>query len=434
MTLAKIEELSRESRANLYEKIASAPRASLLTALIGKPVGRGAIKLLAKSDALEFEADDWRALLNAAEDPSTRRALGHLDRVSAILARRIASLPGGLRLPAILKILNRIDVPPSRWERISAALARAPRDVHLALLAKARRVRSPGEFWDFCFACTDEMWRPFQLPTAFFGEPLFKPLITPGEMEEEGLRMRNCIAQRVVRVSGGHEAYFRRSRTPLATVQLIRSGGAWRLGQVLGWANSPIDPASLAEIARCAGEIIARVAETAGAAVNDATEEVVDHICARGQMPGFATELQRVQEALRDIRGRTSEPAADGSAYAIFETDRGYVQFMSNADGTEFLSEILSHKYDTATEVLLTGEVVDLITGSGFQWPRARQNFVRWFVVNGNSDMTRLAQFALGILHAVFGFYPGELLTVQTHIPTSSALDESATDLRPITS
>ena len=434
LTLAKVAELSPELRASLYEKIATVPRAALLTSLIGSPVGQSALKLLAKSNGLEFEGNDWRALLRAAEDPSTRRALGHLDRVSAILARQIQSMPGALKLPAILKILNLIDVPPSRWERIGVALARAPRNVHAALLAKASRVRSVGMFWDFCFDCTDEMWRPFQLPDGFFGSTLLKPLNTPREMEEEGRKMRNCLAQRVRRVIDGREVYFRWSRSPSANVQMISSEGAWRLGRVLGRANSPMDPGSLAEISGCAAEIIARVPQIAGAAVNDATEEVVDHICARGRMPDFAIELQRVEQALRDIRGRTLEPAADCPAYAIFETDHGYVQFMSNVEGTEFLSEILSHKYEPAMEERLTGEVVDLIAGSGFQWPRGRRNFVRWFVLKEDSDMTTLAQFALGILHAVSGFRPGELLTVQTHIPTSSALDESATGLRPIAS
>lgn len=127
-------------------------------------------------------------------------------------------------------------------------------------------------------------------------------------------------------------------------------------------------------------------------------------------------DIDRLADALLTIRGRT-QAWTDG-AYTIFSIKTGgFVQFMSSADGTEYLCEIASHKYGQEPEKYLTSAAVDVLEGSGFLWPTDEQNFIRWFPIAGPDDCRALAELSLGLLAKVFGYNGEQQLKVKTVLP-----------------
>jgi len=65
----------------------------------------------------------------------------------------------------------------------------------------------------------------------------------------------------------------------------------------------------------------------------------------------------------------------------------------------------------------LTEKCVDILQGAGFDWPRGKGNFLRWFSVSSEAQLQALAEVALALLAGVFGYRPGESLECLEHIP-----------------
>jgi hypothetical protein len=244
---------------------------------------------------------------------------------------------------------------------------------------------------------------------------MLTPLRTTKELEREGLRMKNCLADQAVNVRAGRKAYFRWQGAQPATVQFIRTS-RWRLGQILGPQNKSLPFVEVEPIRRFAEALLAGE-HTHGEASNDEANATIRALCSRARRAFTVEERDRVAAALRDIRGKTQRLGSDTSAYCIFGADQGFVQFMADVDCHEYLCEIQSHHYSASVGRKLTDEIVNLIAGSGFHWPCRRQNFSRWFRVRTDADIDTLTEFSLGILNEVFGHESGGALALTVHLP-----------------
>jgi hypothetical protein len=370
---AGVVDLSPNGRAALYSEVATAKRAELLDRLSGLNGWKSRIRLLPKTTYRSLDEMDWRALFLASEDMATRRALGHMHEISPLLVHQLPLVPEPIRLPNLLAVLNGLRVSLAHWGQLSDALAETPPQLLPSLVAKASGVNSRGSFWDCFFECTSRPWQPFDLSERFLYSPMLKALTTTKELEREGLRMNNCLANEAGNVLAGRKAYFRWQGNHRATVQFTHTSN-WRLGRILGPQNQPL-PLTEIEAIRWWAEILLAGERKDGRVNNDEADVVIRSLCSQARDNFTIEERASLAAALRDIRGKTHGLGPDTSAYCIFETDNGHIQFMADVDSREYLCEIQSHPYCAAVEPKLTDDVVTLITGSGFRWPRGRQNF-----------------------------------------------------------
>jgi hypothetical protein len=403
---------SAVERAVFYRQIAIRSRAKVLTHLSGIEVQPGTLRLLAKTDHQNFGERDWRALLSACTDPIRRRELHGLDRISPILVHQIGQVPGPIICRAILDVLNALEVSSEHWAQLSRSLEDAPAGDRESLIRRARRVRSIGSFWDYFFECTESSRTPFVFPESFFASPHLKLLETPEHMRSEGSRMGNCVGQRVPRVLAGWDAYFHWDGAQPATVQLVRGENGWGLGQIRAPGNLLVKSAAAAEIVRAAQHIIDCTVDDRPI-VREPFQPLVESMRIHGMELFSSAAIEGIAGELRYIRG-TSLGLNRGS-FSIVEGTHGFVQFMADSEGNEFLCEIQSHQFVPEIEGRLTDSAVSLITGCGFQWPNGKHNFLRWFSVLTDDELCGLAAFTLGILHRVFEQEPGVGLRINTH-------------------
>ncbi len=415
MSIGNLKQRLPEERATLYERLATGKRKDMLTELSGRTVSAGFARLLGKTEWCRFTKTDWPRLIDAAADPTIRKALGHLPRISTTLVRQLDAIPATLLLPRVLGILNTVAVSPAQWRRLHDFLGRAEGDGWTKLTAAAHRIDSIGAFWDFFHECVEERWRPWRIPAAAFESHLLEPITGPDAMAAEGLVMRNCLGRLVIAAAKRRNIYFRhRGGTPV-TSELVRKPTGWTPGRILGPENAPVDEPLADNILRELGRIAASIPND-GDDMSEAEDRFITELAAFGREKFSSDEIADLADHLRDIRGRTLDDT--NGAYAIFAApSQGYVQFMSNPDGTEYLCEVASHKYWQRGEHFQTAQAVDLIDKAGFLWPYGKANFRRWFPVESRADCDGLAAMALAILYVMFRLRPGQGLDVDVNLP-----------------
>ena len=409
--------LPQGSRAALFRELCVRQRGELLSELLGKPIAPMVIKALSRSQWQDFARDDWEFFFSMIPGQGDTSALGHVRRITPILVRQFAWVPNELRVAAVLNVISALEVPAARWKQLGHFLEQADAGRRAEFLRTAGSVASNGDFWDFYFRCEGKYWRPFDLPQSANTSELLEPLASPLDMQAEGLRMRNCLASRVSRVLDGSRIYFRLRGDPPVDAELVRQGDRMIPGAVLGFENAPV-PLALVESIRTELQRLAEWISTTGESVSTKAQGAyVEALRARARESFGAGDIAELIGSLQSSVGK-SRSWTDG-AFAIFELERGgFVQFMSSPDGTEYLCEISSHKYNDAVDRTLTAEVVDLIEKAGFVWPNGTNNFLRWFNVSSEEDIRALAELALAVLSSIFGHRQGQNLTVKTHVPT----------------
>jgi hypothetical protein len=403
------------ARAALIHDIATRRRAELLAELLGRPVTVRAIRWLGRVDWQEMERGDWETLFGIAAAAPPAAALGHVRRITPLLLRQYEWIPEAVRAVGLLDVASALAVPHARWQRIRDALEAADAGFRADLVRSAGSVASNGAFWDFYYRCDGRYSRPFDLPLAFTASALLEPIATPAALDAEATRMQNCLATRASRVHSGNRVYFR-LREGGVDAELVRQGGRWVPGDILGFGNAAVS-------AKAAGRVRAelqRLAELAGpeagVGAGVAEDAFVEMLGERVRRDAAEPEIAGLRAALQRIRGR-SRSWTDG-AYAIFQVAGGpYVQFMSSPDGTEYLIELASHRYLEAVHPFLTAEAVDLIERAGFVWPTAKANFIRWATVASDADVGKLADFALALLVRVFRHRTRDYVDIRTHVP-----------------
>jgi hypothetical protein len=415
LAFGHVADRSRGARIALYRDIATSSRSGLLDRLSGLQGWKGRLSLLPRTDYAQFSEADWRALFAVTDNAVTRRTLGHLKSISPMLVRQIALVPEQIRIPAIVAVLNSLEVSPAHWLKLAAALGDTPPRLLPSLLGKARRVNSIGSFWDYFFECVDRLWKPFVLPDQFLRSPMLKPLRTLKELGREGRRMQNCLASKACRVRAGRRAYFRWQGGECATVELVYSGG-WRVGSILGSRNTRLAFDVHERIRWWANLLVAGLHEES-APPADSTVPAVRALCDRARAKFGIEACESLAAALREIRGKTKAFGWGMSAYCVFSGEEGYVQLMADTRGAEFLCEIQSHHFHAPVERRLTNAAVTLISECGFAWPVGEQNFSRWFSVDTEADVDSLAQFCLGVLGEVFGHPADRGVSVTVEVP-----------------
>jgi hypothetical protein len=416
--LAGLSELTDSGHRALYAELSTANRADLLDRFSGLTGWKRRMRLLPKTDYQSFGEQDWRELHRVTENARTRRALGYLDVISPLQIRQLSKAPEALHIPAILRVMNTLDVSDANWRRLASALEDAPHQVRPSLLAKASKVKSFGSFWDFFHACLERPWRPFDLPPQFLDSAMLRSLRTRKDLEREGKRMNNCLANEIAEVREGRRAYFRWLGPDPAAVQLLRSTSRWHLGPILGPHNRPLSSSEAEPIVGHAEDLIA----AAGSDLSPPREGSISAIVSLGETARqsfSARELDRVVTALRNIHRKSKGPGPETNAYCILEALHGYIQFMDFDGSGELLCEIQSHRFSETLDGSMTNDIVDLIERAGFSWPapHAEQNCVRRIPVRSDLEIDALAGFALGVLAKVFGFRSGKALAVKVHLP-----------------
>ena len=416
LQLSDARRVSDANRRSLYRNLCTGKRVEVLGEIVRRPLAPRVIKLVGRADWKNFSRSDWDLFLAIAIGEGVDSALGHVSLITSTLVRQFSSIPLELRLPAILRVACRIEVPAKRWDQLYLFLERADTSLRADLLRMAGSVDSNGAFWDFYVRCEGRHWRPFNIPETFFSSTLLRPLKTPQEMEAEAFRMRNCLANRVSRVRSGCRIYFRLSDEAPVNAELVRVGKSWVPGEILSPSNAAA-PAAIAqqvrtELQRLADSI--SVAEESLECVHE--DDYVEKLREAARLTFGAKSIAELNGPLRSIQGKSR--SWSNGAFAIFELDRGgYVQFMSSPDGKEYLCEISSHKYEKWVNEFLTAPAVDLIEKAGFVWPNSEANFLRWFNISSEEDIQAMAEVALAILSGIFGHRPGRRVVVKTHIP-----------------
>ena len=416
-TLGIISRLTPAERASFYRQIATKPRTKLLSHLSGIEVRFGTLRVLSRTDYRVFGERDWRALLTACTDCAVRRELHKLSRISPVLVHQIEQVPSPIRCAAILDVLNVLDVSGEHWAQFSESLESVPADARQSLIRRARRVRSIGSFWDYLFECTQRTWRAFAFPESFFASSLLRPLETPKQMKREGLKMRNCVGQRVPRVLAGWDAYFHWNGALPATVQLVRGKQGWSVGQVRASGNALVKQEDAAEIVQAALQI-GNCTVDERPFDREPFEAGIERVRTHAVKLFPSSAVERIAGELRYINGTSL--ALDNGSFCIIEGANGYVQFMADSEGKEYLCEIQSHRFVPEIETRLTDSVVSLISDCGFQWPDDKQNFFRWFSGETDDDLRGLAEFALGILNGVFEQSPDDDFSIDTRLAESA--------------
>jgi hypothetical protein len=420
LSLARAEQLDARQRKALDSRIASEKRHLVLEGLTGFRVAPGALITLSRCVAEMFTRADWLLLLRILDKVEHRRVLGHLRRITPSLVSQFEAIPSSVRVPSVLGLANHLALPTSRWKHLGDALDSLGEGRKASLLRVARKIRGPGDFWDFIFRSADAVsdGRPFPSGAPELG-PLLVRLATPALMRREALAMRNCLADCIHRAARGESAYYRWIGADPATVELLNTSNAWRLRTIRGVRNSAVP-------ARVNDAIRRELRGALGTACIDADAE--HELPNPEPVPGMASaeaigrshftsdERAEVAQALWRIQRRSL--TANKNAFCVFESGDGYVQFLACLDGLVYQGEISSHRCMPSVADRLTEETVSFLEASGFAWPAGRDaNFARDFVVRDASDCAHLADFALGALHSMFGHESGQPLSVNVHVP-----------------
>lgn len=416
LELRKAQGLSPAVRQSLFHELCTRKRTDILAESAGRPIAASVIKALSRTTWWDFVRDDWRLLFSILAGEERGSPLGHVRQITPVLVRQWVSVPEGLRIPAILNVLGTLVVPPWRWDQLRRFLERASARVRADHLAIASTIATRGDFWDFYARCRGEYWRSFDLPPVLFTSRLIEPITSALDMQAEGLRMRNCLGNRVSRVLDGSHIYFRLRGDTEVDLELLREGDAMIPGAVLGVGNTSVSAKLAEELVpelRRLGEAISPVQHSERETQREA---YLLGLRQRAREASSAEDVGEFAKALSSIRGRSR--SWGNGAYAIFEPDRGgFVQFMSSPDGNEYLCEIQSHKYNRELDQTLDADFTDLVERAGFVWPIGKDNFLRWFNVSREGEIVALAEITLAILESAFGHRAGESVNVKIHVP-----------------
>jgi hypothetical protein len=367
----------------------------------------------------EFSRAEWTKFFSIALAEKRHSAVAGVREINRTLLEQFFLIPEPLRRKGLLNIVSQLAIPAHRWQTLAANFATVDAGMRPALLRLAAAMDYRGEFWDLYFRCEGKYWRPFRLPATLPPSDLLEPILSPLDMDAEGLLMKNCLSSLSSRVLGGDRIYFRmRDRTPVSA-ELIREPIGWVPGRILGSENAQV-PEDI--VARVRGEL-SRIghAITTGSAIDGATNSLetdgyLEMLRHKGRETFGEGDIAAVAQHLASIQGKSL--SWTNGAYVIFQMRRGeFIQFMSSPDTEEYLCEIQSYKFEMSSGEYLDADAVDLIEKAGFVWPTNKANFLRWFKGGSPVDIQEMAAFALAALHNLFHCESADELEVQSHFP-----------------
>ena len=425
---ADVTKMYYDDRAEFYKNIATIKRKKFAKAVLKLDDDVNIIPIVSRVRWKSFTKSDWEALIEACRNPDIRLALGAVKKINTILIRQVSLVPTQLLLPRILDILARLAVPDAAWQRLATELHKLDGHRLLSFTQNAHKIDTVGGFWDVFFSCVQSEFLPFPIPRAAFASGVVAPLTSVEELVGEGLRMKSCIGRLSDRAWSGCRIFFknRTSSDGLAAqassqmnAELIFRDKKWKTGRILGPDNISLSP----EIEAIFKTELDALAKTLNAEKKSAPSIHTEDFCLDLALSADAVydrfTLDSVIRALKQIRGKSLSPTM--GAYVIFDFRKyGYVQFLSDPEGNEFLGEIASHKYQARVNKFLTHSAVDFIEKAGFVWPRGLENFHRHFNSRSKEDIKIMAAVTLSALAAIFHYRPGQDIDINIHIPTPS--------------
>ena len=338
--------------------------------------------------------------------PALQRVLKHLPSFTQTLARQIELIPPSLRVPSVLSIFAEVELSAARWAALGRSLDALTPQRRRSYDRAARRIRTLGAFWDFYMGCRYAAHADRFAPGPDLG-PHLEYIGDAATMRMEGLLMNNCLATRISDAVQSRACFYRWRGAERASVELRRTDLGWRLGDIGGFSNLPLAADTVESVRRTVGKNLE------GALDSVPTPTGIKSLVDLGARSFSAEERAGVADRLWSIYGRSL--SATCGAYCIFEHAGLYVQFLAGERG--YLCEICSHRFLPEMEPRLTDAAVEALEACGFRWPGARQNFARRLPVQGHEDCVRLADFALGALHALCGLSPGAAFETKVVIP-----------------
>jgi hypothetical protein len=349
---------------------------------------------------------EGQSLHPALQDRALRRALKHVPSFTQTLARQLEFIPSSLRVPSVLSIFAEVELSSARWAALGRSLDALTPQRRRSYDRAARRIRSLGEFWDFYMGCRSAVHADRFAPGPDLG-PHLEYIGDAATMRMEALLMSNCLAARIPDAVESRACFYRWRGTERANVELRRTDLGWRLGEIGGFSNLPLSAETVESIRRTVGETLE------GALDSVPIPTGIESLADLGTMSFSAEERAVVADRLWSIYGRSLSPTR--GAYCIFEYAGLYVQFL--AAERSYRCEICSHRFVPEMEPRLTDAAVESLEACGFRWPGAKENFGRRLPVQGREDCVRLADFALGALHALCGLSPGAAFETKVVIP-----------------
>jgi len=265
LLLSRIELLAPERRQALYHALSTVGRRALLSEFAGRQVSAATVRLLAKTGWPQFCLADWQAFIGVNSDVVLGRALARVDRIDPILVHQVEQVPGPMRAPGLLQVLNRLAVPSGFWQRLKTTLKDATTNRRTEIIAAADRVQTIADFWDAYFLCVSDPARPFPLAQVVGPHvKLLQPLSTAAEMQAEGLKMQNCLSKLIGHATAGRSIYFKTKGEVQATAELLRTTEGWKSGRILGPRNQPLEDVSKKQMQQELDRLVPHIATAWG--------------------------------------------------------------------------------------------------------------------------------------------------------------------------
>ena len=415
LELSNIKWQSQAARQSLYNDLCVRKRIDVIANVVGHPVPAKVLKLLSRTDWLEFSRRDWKIFFSIIVN-GNYYGLGHIPIITNTLVRQIEQIPKEIRLPALLNVMCNLEVPAERWIKLQSFINRADNSQLIEYRRLAGKISTKGDFWDFYFQCEGKHKSQFTIPATLTKSELLEPILTPQAMVSEGLKMQNCLASQISHVHIGNRIYFKMIDGCLVNAELVRSEQQWKPGNILGRHNSSVT----SELENTIRAELSRLAKSTCAMSNlteiGSIEVNIAQLRQEARNIFSSEEITQIADVLKSIQSKSI--SWSNGAYVILEKRLGgYVQFMSSPDGNEYLFEIASHKYVDYINGFLTADVVYMIEEAGFIWPFGKQNFKRWFCVSSQEYFVVMAETALAILARIFGLRNTDKLNIKSHIP-----------------
>lgn len=252
--LADATDQPRAWRHEFVTALMTEKRAGLLGRLSGLPCSKAAVRAIYKLGPTPCTKTVYRALINLVNEHPTSKAFCHAHQIQPEIIYLLELLPSAAvqtNIVSILlgdadatrdiyeKIIERYE-PPERY--IDRLFANAPEKVKAAMTDSFRQVRDIDQF----YSCMDR-WESRLIEAIEFPPspvPTFehlRPLTSAAAVREEGLYMKNCLADLIPDVLQGRAYFFHWDGPIPATVMLTNTPDeGWWFSQALGIGNEPI--------------------------------------------------------------------------------------------------------------------------------------------------------------------------------------------------
>ena len=231
------------------------PRTAILEWL-GFPPAPWVARVLAKIAPRALTTRNLRYVRTALRDGSVSKAFLHLPRLD-LGTLRILTDPE-LRDLASFTLLTEIDGSMLRSASAAYLLRDAAR-MHAALhdgrrLPVQRSLRGLERVHNELVARQNHEGNQAMLaldlpPAPIAGNEAIVPLVTPGDILDEGRTMHHCVFSYVPAVAQGSTYIYRVLEPERATLSVVKQADRWQLGQLSGPGNAPVGPDTRAAVA-----------------------------------------------------------------------------------------------------------------------------------------------------------------------------------------